>query len=900
MPPFVPKLPPRVRRLFRLPQSRGRLVREMDEEVEAHLAMRVDELRALGMSEAEAEAEARRRFGDTEEFRDYAARRAGRRSRRLAVARWLAEGAQDVRVALRQFRRAPALAAVVVLTLAFCIGVTSAAYGVVRHLLLAPLPYPEGNRIVSLEARSAGDGEFHFNNVDAELFRLWVARSRTLEDFAALGFSQKRPRLGAPGGGAQDRLGIALVTPSFLALLRVRPALGRWFTPDDARPGAPAVALLGEGLWRRSYGSDPGVIGRAITVEARARTIIGVVPREVTAPNQRKEPLDVLLPQDLHSAIWVSDAFARLKPGVTSATASRELEAILRMLPDTGGRKGLHAEVTTAPEQVDPKRRRAVEVLFAAAAGLLLIGCADVAGLLLMRGWARRREFAIRQSLGAGRGRLARQLLTESLLLAAPGGALGLLVAWFGLRAAVAVRPWTLDFLDTVRLDEATFLWTAAASVATGVLFGVGPALLAGGRSVDGALRTGAAGGGTGRTAGRAHATLVVAQIALSLMFLASAGVLARSFVTLARTPLGYEPAGLVELSVRNASAARPTPGGGPAGNGGGAPDAVARAVREALAATPGVSEVAVGTLPLTKLEGGPSAVEGPAGVRPAGHPDVSVAYVSPEYFRVAGIPLVRGRGFDASPATAAGEVVINEALARRLWPDRDAVGARLRLGDWAGGKWLTVVGIAGDVRMPGAVAELFGRQMYLPTSAAQEFVGSLVLRARGDTAALRPLLARAVERAGAGVTLGELVSAKWMLEFSFGAPRFAVVLFGAFAVLAVALAAVGLFGIVAFAVARRTREIGIRVALGADPVALTRTILGQSVRLVAVGCAIGLLGAYGAARALRALVYGVSPTDPAALGGAVVLLAAVALAASAVPVRRALRVDPTDALRAE
>ncbi|MHB1222813.1 MAG: ABC transporter permease [Gemmatimonadaceae bacterium] len=285
MPPFSPKLPPGVRRLFRLPQSRGRLARDMDEELEAHLAMRAEELRRLGMSETDAWAEARRRFGDTDEFRDYAARRAGRRARRLGAARWLAEAAQDVRVALRQFRRAPALAAVVVLTLALCIGATSAAYGVTRHLLLAPLPYPEGNRIVSLEARSAGDGEFHFNNVDGELYRLWVARSRTLEDFAAIRFLQKRSPIGATGGTA-DSMGVALVTPSFLPMLRVRPVLGRNFTPDDARPGAPAVALLGEGLWRRSYGSDPGVIGSVITVDSLARTIIGVVPREVTAPTQ--------------------------------------------------------------------------------------------------------------------------------------------------------------------------------------------------------------------------------------------------------------------------------------------------------------------------------------------------------------------------------------------------------------------------------------------------------------------------------------------------------------------------------------------------------------------------------------------------------------------------------------
>jgi len=901
MPSFSPKLPPGVRRLFRLPPNRARLQREMDAEMEAHLAMRVDELRRLGMSEADAEAEARRRFGDADEFRDYAARRAGRRARRLAVGQWLADGVQDLQVALRQLRQAPALAAVVVLTLALCIGATTAAYGVVRHLLLAPLPFAEGNSIVSLEARSLGDGEFHFNNLDAELVRDWAARARTIEDVAALRFVHKRPPLGAGRGSATDTVpAVARVTPSFLPLLRVRPMLGRGFGDEDARPGAAAVALLGEDIWRSRYGADSAVIGRAIPVDGEPHVVLGVLPRDVTTPTQAREPLDVLLPLDLQSAAageLITDAFARLRPGVTSAVASRELEAILRGLPDTARWRDLRATALTPPEQLDSRRRRAVEVLFAAAAGLLLIACADVAGLLLMRGWARRREFAIRRALGAWRGRLVRQLLTESLLLAVPAGALGVLVAWLALRGAVALRPWTLGFLDTLQLDGAMLLWTMAVSLTTALLFGIGPALLAGRQPLDGALRTGGGGAGRSPAAGRSHAALVVGQIALSLMFLSAAGVLGQSFGSLTRTSVGYEPAGLFEVTVR---------GGTPAHDAGlardaGARDAIMRAVGEALAATPEVREVAVGTLPLTKIGGGVTGVDGPSGVRTVDIPTTE-AYVSPDYFRVTRIPLVRGPGFDATPATAAGEVVINQALARQLWPDRDALGARLRVGNEPEAAWLTVTGIAGDTRMPGAAADLFGWQMYRSASAgeAEESSGTFVLRARGDTAALRPLLSRAVERAGVGATVAEVVPASWVLEFAFGGPRFAMALFGAFAVLAVALAAVGLFGIVAYAVARRTREIGVRVALGADPAALTRTVLGRSMRLVAIGCGIGLLGAVGTSRALTALVYGVSPTDPTAIGGAVVLLAVVALAASAVPLRRALRANPADTLRAE
>ena len=887
---FSSKLPYGVRRLFQLPANRDRLLREMAEELETHVAMRVEDLRRLGMSQADAEAEARRRFGDSSEFREYAARRAGGRARRLGALQLLEESAQDARAAVRQIWRTPVLSTVVVLTLALCIGATTAVYGVVRHLLLAPLPYPDGDRIASLEARNDGDGDTRWH-IGTGLFRLWAARSRTLEDFAA--YNGETYPLGGADGPARDTVRVALVTPSFFPMLGVRPSLGRAFTPDDARRGAPAVALLSDAIWRQRYGAAPEMIGHSLTVNGAPRTVVGIIPPRVAAPipDDERDEVDVWLPLNVDSTPDVG-AFARLRSGVTSAAASRELDALLHTFPDTGRLKGRRGEARTVPDRVEPQRRRSVELLFAAAGALLLIACADVAGLLLIRGWARRREFAIRQALGAGRGRLARMLLVESLMLAAPSGVLGLVVAWLGM------RPAALGYFAEARLDAAALLWTAAASVATVLLFGVGPAFFAWERSLDGALRVGGTGGGTSRLTRQAHAGLVVCQIALSLVFLAAAGVLARSFIALVRTPVGYEPHGLLAMTVRRSpapgqtSARRFTPA---------ERTATVRTIYETLAATPGVNEVAVGTLPMINVAPGPSEVEGPAGVRPSGIPLMALGYVSPEYFRVARISIVRGRGFNASPATAASEIVVNQALARRLWPDRDPIGARLRLGEKADAEWLTVVGVADDVKMPGGTAAVFfNLQMYRPSSIAPVSAGSFVLRIRGDLATLRPLLARAVERAGVGATLQDMVAAESTFEYAYHGPRFALWLFGAFALLAVALAAVGLFGIVAFSVARRTREIGIRVALGADPAALTRTILGQSLRLVAAGCALGLLGAFVAAQALRALVYEVSPTDPVALGGAVMLLTVVALAASAVPVRRALRVDPTDTLRAE
>lgn len=882
MPRFTLRIPRGVRRLFRLPITRDRLRREMDDEVAAHLAMRINELRAAGMSEADAESEALRRFGDTHEFQHHVERRAARRGRRLAVLRWGEEFAQDMRAAMRQLRRTPALSGVVVLTLALSIGAMTAVYGVVHQLLLAPLPYADGNRIVSLEMRKNTDGNFRWT-IDASLYELWAARSRTLEEFAAYDWERS-----AVGGAAPDTVPVASVTPSFLPMLRIRPTLGRVFTDDDARRGAPPVAILSDSLWQTQFAGSPDVIGQSITVNGTARAVVGVLPGRwrVVLPAERS-PLPALwLPLDV--AAHQVNAFARLRPGMTSAKASQELDAIRRMFPDTGWMKGRRGEARTAADRVEPQQRSAVELLFIAAGGLLLIACADVAGLLLMRGWARRREFAMRQVLGAGRGRLARMLLTESLLLAIPGGILGIAVAWLGL------RPAALGYFADVRLDAAVLAWTAALSIATVLLFGIGPALLAGERSLDDALRAGGPGPGASRASGRAHVGLIVSQIALSLMFLAAAGVLARSFVALIRTPIGYEPKGLVEVSVKRA----PPPRGKGVQRLTPAERAAAmRALRAAFAATPGVSEVAVGSLPLTNIIPGPSAVEGPSGVRSIDFETTAGAEVSPDYFQVARIQLARGRGF--SPSPAGGEVVINDALARSLWPDRDALGARLRLGGNSA-EWETVVGIANDVQMPGGrAAEFYAYQMYLSLR-DDEPAASFILRARGDPATLRPTLERVIERAGVGAALRNVTTAEAQLEYAYRGPRVAMFILGAFALLALLLTAVGLFGIVAFAVARRTREIGIRVALGADPATLTRSILGQSLKLAVFGCAIGLAGAYGAARGLSSLAYHVRPTDPVSIGGAVALMVAVALTAAVFPVRQALRVDPADTLRVE
>ena len=668
--------------------------------------------------------------------------------------------------------------------------------------------------------------------------------------------------------------------------------IGTGFAPDDARRGTRAVMMIGYGLWQARFGGGRDVIGRVVNVDGSPRTIVGVMPRSVSIPMLDRDSAAVWLPLNLDSLPGVDVALARLRHGITAVAASAELQSIDKTLPDTGWLQRSHARAVRARDQMTPQQKRGIEVFFAAVSGLLLIACANVANLLFMRASTRRREFAIRQVLGGGRLRLARQLLTESFVLTVLSGALGLLIAWSWLRVIVSLGPVGPGqvSLDGVQIDASVLMWAVGLSVATGLLFGIGPTLLAGTRTVGSALRTGTW-GATGSTAARrARAGFVVGQIALSLIFLASAGVLTRSFVALLRTPIGYDPTGLVVLRVQLPEQPAPTDQA-----------VIAQALTRSLAAIPGVSDVTVGAVPQTNIAGSPLAVETPTGPRVTDVELFSATAVGPEYFRALRIQLLQGRGFDVTNATAdSREIVINQTLAHRLWPDGNGLNSRVRLGNKPDAPWLTVVGIAGDTRMPGVKDDYWTLQMYRPSAAARRFAGSILMRIRGNVNALRPAIVRAVEGAGVSAKFQSVESAETTAYWALRGPRYAVVLFALLAGVALVLTAVGLYGVIAFAVSQRTREIGIRMALGAQPRGVARLILGNGLRLAMVGCGIGVIGAYAATRTLTALLYGVSPTDPVAFGSAVLLLIAVAFVAALIPMQRALRVDPAEVLRAE
>jgi len=809
---------------------------------------------------------------------------------------WLASGVESIlkdwRDAWRGLRRSPTFTALVVTTVALTIAANTVVFSVVQHVLLAPLPFPDGNRIVRVGWESTSDPQVGQFGVSTDIVRRVSARSRTVEHLAAV--TRQQYRVG--NDPEEPAVAAASVSPSFLPLLRVRPALGRGFTPEDARPGAPPVMMIGFPMWQARYAGASDVLGRVVDLDGTPRAIVGVLPNGFDIPISLDETPDVWLPLALDTVTRLNSAFARLRPGATSASASRELEAIAREVPDTGSAHGYRLVATTARDRVDANDARAIQLLFAAVGALLLIACANVANLLLMRGWNRRRELAIRLALGAGRGRLARQLLSESVLLAVLGGGIGLLVAWRAVHTLIAIYPGsltmgTLGSLDGVAVDGTVLVWTATLSVATGLLFGVGPAVLAGDRSLGDALRTGgrtAVGSGAAR---RVRNLLIVGEIALSLVFLAAAGLLVRSFIALARTPIGYDPVGLAAIETKPPRQLQ----------------ARDRATMEAaligaVRATPGVREAALGGLPQTNVWPGPFAVDGPAGPQVIDLAFCEMPFVSPEYFHVARIPLVQGRTFDAAnPASATGELVVNEALARRLWPARSALGARLRVGDGPRAKWLTVVGVAGDIHLPGTTGDLFNLQMYRPTDAGSDVVSSLLVRVTGRASGLEPALKQAVEGAGVSARVGRVLMADDIVARRVLArPRFALAVFGVFATIALAVCAAGVYGVIAYAVSQRTREIGVRVALGAEPLAVARLVLADSGRLVLVGVALGLAVALAATRVLTSFLYRVRPADPAALGGAVLLLVVVALVATLVPVRRALRIDPIDALRTD
>ena len=877
-----PQLPPRVRRLFRLPwRNATRVARDVDDELRFHVEMRIEEFVASGMSPNDAAAEAWRQLGDADDVRRHALAMsvANRRRARLRELGWGL--VQDARFAQRQIRRAPLFAGVAVFTLGLGIAANSAIFSVVHHLVLAPLPYRSGDRIVRL-MRSTGGGHIMFATTAGEV-EAWRARAHTLATITAA--SPREFTIGS--GGARERATGGEMEPNLLDFLELHPYLGRAFDHNDARPGAAPVAILGYGLWQRRFGGRPDAIGKVIVVDDTSRMVIGVAPPGLSIPMNENQPAALWTPLVPSAANLNPLTFATLRRGSTPEQAERELTAIDRAL--AAGAAGASVRAMRPQDFLGGDFQRALFLLFGAVGVVLLIACANVANLLLVRSSVRQREFAVRTALGASRARLTRQLLTESLVLAAAAGVLGLALAWGGLHLFRGLRPVGLEELDGVRVEPAVLLWTGGLALLTGILFGSLPTLIAARRGEPHWVRTGTRGAAIGRGAHRLRSTLVIGEIALSAVLLVSAGLLMRSFRAMEQTDLGFEPRGLSSVSVQ---LARDTP-----------KDIWRDAFVDVLTrvrALPGVAGAAFATDAPPSMGVSAAELQIDAATTQTSSSLIAYGAVQAAFFRVAGIHL-RGRTFSGDTtglSDGPAEAIINEKLARRLWPRVDAIGHRLRMGPKA--PWLTVVGIAQNLAVPGRHGDAYDLQLYVPANIGDIPAVTIVMRSDREIDAVSPELRRVAAEVDPRLEVWRMQSSDTQLAALLAGPRFAMALIGALALTALALSVVGLYGVIAYTVAQRAHEIGVRLALGAEPRDIGRLVLRDGAMLALLGLTIGLPSAAAVARTFQSYLYGVRQIDLPTYAAIGLLLAAIGCIAAYVPARRARGVDPMGTLNAE
>jgi predicted permease len=858
--------------------------REIHEEVESHLEMRTELNRAAGMSPEEARSGARRQFGNAALIEEDV--------RRVRSFPWLESLAQDARYALRGFRRSPVFTAAAVLTIALGIGASTAVFSLVDRILFRPLPYPQADRLVSIGiiAPSVDKNEFVF----ADGYVRWRDRQTPFSNITTFGFISDCDL------SEQNavRMRCAMVESTFLPTFGIQPALGRNFTHAEDQPNASKVALLSYALWKSRFGGDSEVIGRSISVDGQPTRIVGVLPHDFELFNL--SPIDLLIPEAINEARpgngRVFRAFARLRPGVSVEQARAAMQSPFeqdrRSVPPQF-RKELSLVIRPLRERQIGDMRIASWALFGAVLVVLLIASANVANLMLARSASRRREWTIRAAIGAGRWRLVRQVLTESLLLASLGAAAGCGLAWLLLRFFVAAAPQGILRLNQASLDGRVLLFAVALSLASGVLFGLAPALETPEAASMAAGRTVVSGRGLLR-----H-VLIAAQIAASLVLLTGAGLLLRSLWNLEKVPLGMDAGQTV--------AAQLTIGKGH--------DYLAffERLETRLRGLPGGPVYAIAdNIPpyggsrsrpffVLNVEGRPPLPEGTGGM-------VGWRYATPGYFAAMGIPLVRGRGFTEDERSAQEmPIILSRELARRLFPDGDALGKHmLSTGD---GVWHTVVGVAGDVINNGLdhqpdpeyyeLRKHFADATYNNAPAGGWRGAWVIVRSPLQPQAVAKMLRGIVAEMDASVPVTVQTLRERAGNLTTG-PRFDALLLGGFAGVGLLLAAIGIYGVIAFLVGQRTREVGVRMALGATPAAVTGMFLRHAAGWTLAGVAAGLAGSLAVTRLVASMLFQVDAHDPWSLAAAPAILLAVALAAAWLPARRAARIDPVRTLREE
>jgi putative ABC transport system permease protein len=799
----------------------------------------------------------------------------------------------DLRQALRTLLKSPGFSAIVVTVLAIGIGANTAIFSIVNGVLLKPLPFADAARLVSISTTTRGEDDGSASFPD---FVDWRAQSKSLDAVAA--FSGYAVTM--TGAGDAVALQVTVTTSDLFAMLGATPILGRVMTVHDDEKGAAPVVVLSESMWANRFGRRPSIVGEPVTLDGVRFTIVGVMPAAFQFPIQA-EPIEAWVPvgavrftaqfQDQRDAHFLH-VVGRLAPDATVEHAQAELETIASRLaiayPESN--KTRSARVHLLRDRLVRDYRLGLIVLLCAVAAVLLIACANVANLLLARGTMRHKEMAIRAAMGAPRARLIRQLLSESFVLAVAGGGLGALLALWGVAALVAASPLEIPRLASVTVDRGVLLFTTVVSMATGILFGLAPAIYLS-RADAGETLKDAGRGSSGSRSARTRQILVVAEVALSLVLLVSAGLLVRSLVALQDVDPGFVAEHAVTTDLMLPDTRYPN---GPAQT------AFYQRLLDQMRGLPGATSSAVATtLPLNGSDMG-------VGFSIDGRPQepgtrTSAAYfaVSPDYFKAMGIRVVKGRTFtDRDNPQAPLVVIISETFARRYWPHEDALGKRIIVAINKSGP-REIVGVVADVKQS-ALAEKAQPEMYTPFPQTPWPFMSLVVRTPGDPAAMAGSLRSKIVKVDPDQPVGKVKAVTEYVANAVATPRFTATLVGSFATLALLLAGFGLFSVMAYSVAQRRREIGIRMALGAQAADVRSLVVSQALRLGALGLGVGLVGAIAAGRVIATLLFGVSPSDPITFAGVCALLIAVLAAAAYLPARRATRVDPVVALRAE
>jgi putative ABC transport system permease protein len=796
----------------------------------------------------------------------------------------------DVRFALRMMRKSPGVTAVAVVTMALGIGATTAIFSVLNAVLLEPLPYPAAERLVAIsEARVTRPGVQ--SSISVPDYLDWRAQATSFDGLAAY-YSMSVVRT---DGAEPEHLAAGSVSANFFETLGVVPAAGRGFLPNEEALGEHRVALLGYDYWRRAFGADPEAVGRSILLEGERFEIVGILPAGFHMPLLDAEPaVWVPLgygPDDLQRGAHFMRAIGRLAPGVDAVQADADLDAVAARLaelyPDENA--GHSASLTPLREQIVGDVRTPLLVLLGAVALVLAIACANVANLLLARASTRHQEVAVRMALGAARWRVIRQLLLESLAIAIAGGAAGLLLATWSVDALVALYPQGLPRTAPIGIDLGVLAFAAAISVATGLIFGIVPALQASDVALHEALKS----GGRGSTAARnrTSAAFVVVQVALSLVLLVGSGLLLRSLYLLSSVDPGFDPDGVLTARVS-------------------LPDSTyedsARQVEFAyelaarLRQSPGVEAAGVGypipfsqsNLSLSYFRPEQPPVDAAATTSANWRP------VTPGYFQALRMPLLRGRDIaDSDGAEAQPVMVVNETLARRCFGDEDPIGRRLTIG--YNDLTLEIVGIVGDVRSSTLEREP-APEMFTPFAQTPLSSVAVFARTSGDPGSLAPQVRATVRALDRNLAVYDVQTMAARLSTSLDRQRFSAALLGLFAAVALVLSAVGIYGVMSYTIEKRTREIGVLMALGAQQRDVLRLVVGRGMALALAGVGAGVLGAIVLSRALSGMLYGVSETDPLAFAATTLVLAAVAFVACYIPARRAARIDPAVALRSE